>query len=171
MTTFKTQIKYCIAFIIPVLIMSFVFSPLIKVGDKAPGFTLPTVNGSQVSLSNYKGKVVVIHIWSHTCPHCREFDKTLPSIVAPYLKSNLTYIMIDIDTDTTGWRKVIKEDKLNFAIHASDPHDGAAQTAVDYDLEGTPCVNIADEKGNLIGVNITSSQLSKILKKRFPKVK
>ncbi len=137
-------------------------------GDKAPDFTVAALNGGDsISLHNYKGKVVVVHLWSPTCPHCRETNKYLPEIMAPYKKVNLAYIMIAIDQDTSTLRPIIKQDKLNFAIHGYDPFDGAAKTMIDYEAPGTPCINIIDEKGNLIGVNVTYMQLKKFLKKRF----
>jgi peroxiredoxin len=171
MNLFKRIFIYPIILIIPVIIIAARFAIPIKIGDKAPDFTLVTVKGDSISLNNYKGKVVVIHLWSHTCPHCRLMNQTLPDIVAPYKKSNLAYIMIDIDTDTSGWRGIIKEDKLDFAIQASDPFDGEAKTAIAYNLTGTPCVNVADEKGYLIALNISDVQLKKILKKCFPGAK
>ena len=137
-------------------------------GDKAPAFTVAALNGGDsISLKNYKGKLVIVHLWSPTCPHCRETNKYLPEIMAPYKKVNLAYIMIAIDTDTSTLRSVIKQDKLNFAIHGYDPFDGAAKTMIDYEAPGTPCINIVDEKGNLIGVNITYQQLKKFLKKKY----
>ena len=161
---------YFIAVIILVVTTS--FAPILKIGDKAPDFTLATLNPEDIiSLSDYKGKVVVIHLWSHTCPHCRESNKTLPDIVNPYKKCNLAYIMIDIDMDTTGWRSVIEQDKLNFAVQATDPYDGDSKTMIAYNGPGTPCINVSDEKGNLIALNITNLQLKKFLKKRFPSVK
>ena len=39
-------------------------------GAAAPDFTLPTVQGKKVSLSEFKGKVVVINFWSSHCPPC-----------------------------------------------------------------------------------------------------
>jgi len=145
-------------------------STILFVGDKAPDFTVASLNGGDsISLHNYKGKVVIVHLWSPTCPHCREANKFIPGIVAPYKNSNLAYIMIAIDVDTSTLRPVIKEDKLNFAIHGYDPHDGAAKTMLDYEAPGTPSINIVDEKGNLIGRNLTYNELKKFLKKRFPK--
>ena len=167
----KDKISILLILLTAFLITASIFANRINVGDKAPDFTLATVNGGSVSLKNYKGKIVVIHIWSHTCPHCRESNQTLPDIVKPYRKSNLAYIMIDIDSDTSGWREVIKEDKLNFAVQASDPYDGDAKTAINYDSPGTPCINVANEKGNLIAVNITNAELKTILKKCFPNAK
>ena len=140
----------------------------LTIGGKAPGFTVAALNGvDSISLSDYKGKIVIVHLWSPTCPHCREANKYLPGIMAPYKKANIAYVMISIDMDTTTLRPVIEEDKLNFAIHGYDPFDGSAKTMIDYEAPGTPCINVVDEKGNLLAVNITYLQLKKFLKKRF----
>ncbi len=147
---------------------SFISASQLLVGDKAPDFTVATLTGDSISLHQYKGSVVIVHLWSPTCPHCRESNKTLPEIVTPYKNSKLAYIMIAIDSDTSTLRPVIKEDKLNFAIHAYDPYDGAAKTMLAYEAPGTPSINIVDEKGNLVATNVTSAQLKKYLKKHFP---
>lgn len=144
------------------------YSTKLNIGERAPAFTVAALNGGDsISLDDYKGKLVIMHLWSPTCPHCRETNKYLPEIMAPYKKANIAYIMIAIDADTATLRPVIKEDKLNFAIHGYDPFDGGAQTMKSYEALGTPCINIIDEKGNLLAVNVTYSQLKKLLKKRF----
>ncbi len=159
-------LRYAFAFLIPLIFIA--AFPLLKVGDKAPDFTLAGITSDSISLNNYKGKVVVVHIWSHTCPHCREMNKTLPGTVKPYKKSNLAYIMVDIDTDTTGLGKVIREDKLDFAIHAIDPHDGAAKTMINYGGRGTPYISIVNENGTIAVLNSSEEQLKRYLKKHFP---
>ncbi|HVD98256.1 MAG TPA: TlpA disulfide reductase family protein [Cytophagaceae bacterium] len=153
----------CLALLVGLAAARFILPP-IQPGDDAPDFTLYKLGGGTVSLHDYKGKTTVVHIWSHTCPHCRKLDQTLPDIVRPYRKSNIVYIMIDIDSDTIGWRDIVKEDKLNFAIHALDPHDGASKIMEDYNAPGTPCINIVDRKGKLTAVNInTAEELQKAL--------
>lgn len=173
MDALKRNLSYLLLLCFPILMMAAGMATTpIKVGDQAPAFTVSKLDGDSISLNNYKGKLVVVHIWSHTCPHCRFMNQTLPDVVNPYRKSNMAYIMIDIDTDTTNWRSIIKEDRLNFAIHGSDPHDGASKVFADYNGQGTPCINIVDEKGKLVAVNITSdTQLKKFLHKKFPAIK
>ncbi len=38
---------------------------------EAPDFTIPILNGSETSLSDYQGKVVIINLWATWCPPCR----------------------------------------------------------------------------------------------------
>ena len=37
---------------------------VVKVGDEAPDFTLPSLDGRQVSLSSYRGKKVIVFMWA-----------------------------------------------------------------------------------------------------------
>lgn len=165
-----TRITNCVI-ALSLLSMAFIAATQLRnlfIGGKAPAFTVAALNGvDSISLNDYKGKIVIVHLWSPTCPHCREANKYLPGIMAPYKKANIAYIMISIDIDTTTLRPVIQEDKLDFAIHGYDPFDGSAQTMIDYEAPGTPCINVIDEKGNLLAINITYLQLKKFLKKRF----
>jgi thiol-disulfide isomerase/thioredoxin len=165
-----TRITNCFI-ILAILGMAFIAATghtKISVGDKAPDFKVAALNGvDSISLRDYRGKIVIVHLWSPTCPHCREANKYLPGIMAPYKKANIAYVMISVDMDTTTLRPVIQEDKLNFAIHGYDPFDGSAKTMMDYEAPGTPCINVVDEKGNLMAVNITHQQLKKFLKKHF----
>ena len=43
-----------------------------KIGDKAPDFSLPGIDGNKVSLSNFPGKPVIINTWSVNCIECKK---------------------------------------------------------------------------------------------------
>ncbi|SFK29254.1 Peroxiredoxin [Halobacillus dabanensis] len=44
----------------------------LEVGEKAPDFTLQTLEGETVKLSDYRGKKVFLNYWATWCPPCRE---------------------------------------------------------------------------------------------------
>ncbi len=53
------------------------------VGQRAPDFTLTTTGGKAVSLSNFRGRPVVLNFWATWCPPCRE---EMPAIQSFYEK-------------------------------------------------------------------------------------
>ncbi|SDO88835.1 TlpA family protein disulfide reductase [Halobacillus aidingensis] len=44
----------------------------LQVGEQAPDFTLETLNGETVKLSDFRGKKVFLNYWATWCPPCRE---------------------------------------------------------------------------------------------------
>lgn len=67
-------------------------SSLVVVGDKAPSFAATLIDGGRVSLSDYRGALLMLVLFSHTCPDCQmllddiqgriEDDVQLPTILA-----------------------------------------------------------------------------------------
>lgn len=47
-------------------------APGLVVGDPAPAFDLPTIDGKRVTLDGLRGKTVVINVWATWCPPCQE---------------------------------------------------------------------------------------------------
>lgn len=87
----------------------------VLVGDPAPAFTFPGLDGKMVSLTDYKGKVVFLNIWATWCPPCRE---EMPSMEKLYqqLKGE-DFEILAVSIDATGARAVgpfMKEYGLSF---------------------------------------------------------
>lgn len=65
----------------------------------APNFTLLDTDGNNVSLSDYKGKVVIINFWTTWCGPCRY---EIPDLVQLYEKYNQDLIVLGISLDYDG---------------------------------------------------------------------
>ena len=74
---------------------------IVKVGDVAPDFTLPLTDGSTFTLSNQRGKVVMLQFTAGWCGVCRkemphiERDIWLPN------KENTDFVLVGIDREET----------------------------------------------------------------------
>lgn len=70
-------------------------------GSAAPAFSLPYMQGGQVSLEQYKGKVLVLNFWASWCPPCR---KELPSLMSLHkkFKDHPDFAMLAVSCDEEG---------------------------------------------------------------------
>jgi cytochrome c biogenesis protein CcmG/thiol:disulfide interchange protein DsbE len=73
---------------------------------KAPDFTLKDLEGNEVSLSDYLGKVVIIDFWATWCGPCRKGIPEFVEMQTEYGKDNLVILGISVDRDDP---KVVSE--------------------------------------------------------------
>jgi peroxiredoxin len=64
-----------------------------QVGDKAPAFTLESIDGKNISLSNFQGKIVLIVFTSVNCKDC---ESQMPYLVGAYQQANGKLVVLDI---------------------------------------------------------------------------
>jgi peroxiredoxin len=87
--------------IITVLVLIF-FVPLPgysgQIGTMAPAFSLVDVNGSVITLEQFKGKVVFLAFWAPWCIPCRQELPELDKLYKKYHNEGLEVIGISIDT-------------------------------------------------------------------------
>lgn len=71
----------------------------------APEFTLEDLKGNEISLSNYKGKIVFLNFWATWCPPCRTEIPGFLEVYKQYKSKGME--IIGISVDRTGSRSVI----------------------------------------------------------------
>jgi len=117
-------------------------------GIPAPEFTFPDINGRNISLSDYKGKVVLLNIWATWCPPC---VYEMPSMQKLYNEFNgKNFKILAVSIDAAGVDVVapfMKKHKLSFPA-LMDPK-GTIKTM--YGVTGVPESYIVDKQGILIG--------------------
>jgi len=66
---------------------------------QAPEFTLKTQAGKSVSLSDYKGKPLIIHFWATWCPYCKKLQPGLTALHKKYQSQGLEVLPISLWED------------------------------------------------------------------------
>lgn len=114
----------------------------------APAFTLKDIDGKTRSLSEFKGKVVMLNFWATWCPPCR---REIPSMEAVYqqLKSR-DFVVLAVNE----WEP---EDMVfaflgQLAVMPSFPilFDTAGKAAEQYKVKGLPTTVIIDRQGRVV---------------------
>ena len=116
-------------------------------GQPAPNFTLPGLDGRPVSLSDYRGKVVLVNIWATWCAPC---VAEMPSMERLYqrLKGD-SFEILAVSIDTAGVSTVapfVKKHRLTFPALI----DSQGITRIAYKISGVPESFIINRQGLLV---------------------
>lgn len=70
----------------------------IQVGSPAPNFSFPDLHGQQVSLSDHRGKVVLVNIWATWCAPCRQEMPSMQKLYDRFKGENFEILAVSIDS-------------------------------------------------------------------------
>lgn len=74
---------------------------IIKVGQQMPAFTIVSDNGTKISSSSLKGKVVLINLFATWCPPCQKELAAVQSTLWPKYKDNKNFELLVIGREHT----------------------------------------------------------------------
>lgn len=118
---------------------------------KAADFSLKSVDGKIVKLSDYKGKVVVVDFWATWCPPCRKGIPDLISIQSEF-KNDVVVIGISLDQEKTlkDVENFIKSYGINYPVVYGDE-----KVSKDYgNIQAIPTSFVIDKKGNIVDKHV-----------------
>jgi peroxiredoxin len=67
-----------------------------RIGDLAPDFTLPTVDGIELTLSQFRGKLVMVNFFETTCPPCEEETAYIQEIYDAWPHDKLEILAVSV---------------------------------------------------------------------------
>lgn len=88
----------------------------VKIGDPAPDFSLDDINGKKVSLSTFRGKVVLLNFWGTFCPPCRAEMPSLNRVYLDLKDKGFTIIGLSVDRSEEPVRSLVSSNRIEFPI-------------------------------------------------------
>lgn len=114
---------------------------------EAPAFTLRRIDGTEVRLSDLKGKVVFINFFATWCTPCRYEMPEMEALYQTFKDKNFEILAVSIDTSTAPIKPFADSLKLTFPI----VHDPGMRVARQYGFRGPPLSYFIDRKGKIVG--------------------
>jgi cytochrome c biogenesis protein CcmG/thiol:disulfide interchange protein DsbE len=123
----------------------------VKDGDDALEFTLPVISGGpdaakEISLSDYKGRVVYLDFWATWCPPCRQTFPWMDEMHAAYEKDGLSIIAVSIDHKRDIIEHFVKQREPRFLV----VQDNKGFTYRNYKIPGMPTSYLIDRDGRIV---------------------
>ena len=132
---------------------------------KAPNFTVTDFNtGKKVSLSDFKGKTVVVNFWASWCPPCQTEAPLINGYVNQSTDRNVVVLGVAVWDVSSDSQKFIQQYGLGY-LNGPDTN---GTIAIDYGVAGVPETFIVSPTGQLMGkfpgAVTTTTQLTNALK-------
>ncbi len=90
----------------------------------APDFTLPQLDGQDLRLSSYRGKVVLLDFWATWCDPCREEIPHLVELQQKYGDRGLQIIGVSMDDSPEPARTFYRQFHMNYPVVMGNAETG-----------------------------------------------
>lgn len=116
-----------------------------QVGQVAPDFTLTTIDGKNISLNSFRGKVVLLNFFATWCPPCRAEMPDLQASYADLQSKGFEIVAVDLQEDQPTVSGYAKSLGLSFTILL----DRNATVFGQYHITGLPTSYFIDKDGTV----------------------
>jgi thiol-disulfide isomerase/thioredoxin len=128
-------------------------------GMVAPEISMADPSGKTRSLSDLKGKVVLIDFWASWCGPCRRENPTVVNAYKRYKDKGFEIFSVSLDSDGAKWQQAIAKDGLTWANHVSDLKGWQNAAAQAYSVTSIPHTILLGKDGKIVGTHLRGAAL------------
>ncbi len=136
------------------------------VGGTPPDFTMNTPEGESMSLSDLRGKVVLLDFWASWCGPCRRENPNVVNAYQKYKEKGFDVFSVSLDSNKDRWQAAIEKDGMVWH-HVSDLKKWQNEAAQLYGVRSIPHTILLDREGRILAKNLRGAQLEAKLKEVF----
>lgn len=121
-------------------------------GKEAADFTYPDREGKTVSLSDFRGKVVLVDVWATWCGPCRAEVPYLVKLEKEMAGKEVVFIGVSVDErkDHQKWLEVLEKEQMEGVQLFAD---GWSKIVADYKIKGIPRFMVFDREGKVVSAD------------------
>lgn len=139
----KIKMNLFIAALLLTALSTGVHAELVK--GEAPNFTLKSLRGDNIKLSEHRGEVVMLNFWATWCDKCKQGFPVLNNLYLKYRDKGFTLLSINNEEDLKKVRKWLRGKNVAHPI-LLDPSHAVSDK---YEVSDMPSTYILDRDGHL----------------------
>ena len=147
-----------------VLFANGVIAQLPNITDPRVHIKLPTAKGDSLTLSSFKGKVILLDFWASWCMPCRAANRELGKLYSKYKSKGFEIFSVSIDENKKDWQKAISRQKITW-VQVNDPKGWDAPTAIRWNIMALPTTYLINKKGDVVSIDLEGKELDENVKK------
>lgn len=111
----------------------------------APDFIAPSFAGGDLTLSDFRGKPVVLNFWASWCPPCRAEASDLQRVSQAYRSRDVVFVGVNVQDSEPDARVYLRD----FGVTYPNVRDTTDEISVAYGTTGLPTTFFVDREGHV----------------------
>jgi len=149
---------------------------LLKAGTPAPDFSIPADGGGNLSLSAYRGKLVILDFWATWCPPCQKSMPHLETVAKAVAGQDVVILGLCVWDDRAKFDAWMKAKRSSFSFKFGYDPAGKSPNGLGakFNVSGIPTTYIIDAKGQvaatIVGYDTGDTRVESALRKLGVKI-